>query len=53
MIKFSQFCKSTKLCFLKIFATHTELELTGKVLRGVLERPKFSRLKFSKPDKNP
>jgi len=27
---------------------HTEFELTGKNLRGVLERPKFSR-----PDKNP
>jgi len=39
---------------LKIFvAKHTEFELTGKYLRGVLERPKIMRLKFSRPEKNP
>ena len=34
-------------------AKHTEFELTGKYLRGVLERPKIMRLKFSRPEKNP
>jgi len=32
---------------------HTEFELTGKNLKGILERPKILRLKFSRPDKNP